>query len=186
MIMGWRGTGVLAFLVLGLGLYVWVEEVPETGPTRTADFGDTQREPNPTPHRPLLQIDPAVVTGVRVQFAGQTREVGRTGSDWAGVTPTAAIADFLAALTGLGVLGEMPSAPGDLAQYGLDAPRTVVELERRDGASPVVLRVGERNPPGTAVYVQVGASGPVALVGAVLLWEIEKAFRAMPSTPAGG
>jgi len=186
MIMGWRGTGVLALMVLGLALYVWFEPVPETDPTRSADFSDEPRQPNPTPHRPLLQIDPALVTRVRVQFAGQTREVRRTGGDWAGVTPTAAIADFLAALGGLGVLGEIPATPGELAQYGLEAPRTVVELDRQAGPSPVVLRVGERNPPGTGVYVQTGTGGPVILVGAILVWEIEKAFRAMAPIPGGG
>jgi hypothetical protein len=181
--MGWRGTGVLALLVVGLAVYVWFEEVPETVPTRSADFGDRQHDPNPTPSRRLLEIDPAVVTGIRVQFAGEARHARRTGSAWVGVTPPAAIADFLGALAGLGVLGEMSSAPDTLAQYGLDAPRMIVELEPQDGGTPIVLRVGERNPPGTAVYVQLGESGPVVLVGALLAWEVEKAFRAMPPAP---
>lgn len=68
--------------------------------------------------------------------------------------------------------------PSDtLREHGLDPPRGSVELQRRD-QPPLLILIGARNPPATGVYVRVGADGPAALTGALLLWDLEKVQRA--------
>jgi Domain of unknown function (DUF4340) len=76
--------------------------------------------------------------------------------------------ETLAGLTRLVVIDE----PGTrLEDFGLAPPRAMVTI--RDGRG-FVFAIGDRNPPLTALYVQVLPSTNIELVGSVLLWEFDK------------
>jgi hypothetical protein len=90
--------------------------------------------------------------------------------------------DLLVNLLDLSEIMTADVAKQDLADHGLDPPQAIVDLERT-GGDTISVRIGNRNPPATAVYVQVGPSDHVTLTGALILWEIEKAIDA--AAPAG-
>lgn len=76
--------------------------------------------------------------------------------------------ETLAGLTRLVVIDE----PGtDLKDFGFVPPRAVVTIRDGRGFS---FAIGDRNPPLTALYVQVLPSTNIELVGSVLLWEFDK------------
>jgi hypothetical protein len=79
-------------------------------------------------------------------------------------------------MTEMGRVMEFPSDAGTLKDYGLDSPRSVLELSLDQG-SPLVLEVGNQNPAGTGVYVRVNRDGPIILGGALVLWELDKLLK---------
>ena len=182
--MGWRGTATLFLLTVVVGVYLWFEDAP---PKQTEDPTTLLGEPRevaPTPplHR-LFDFQPAAVVAIQLERAGTTRHTERTGETWNGVADPRSINDFLANIVDLGALAEIPAAPEDLKDYGLAPPRTVLQLSLRDRSGPLVVQVGDRNPATTGVYVRIGDSGPVLLAGALVAWEVDKAFKAL--APAG-
>lgn len=86
--------------------------------------------------------------------------------------------DTLAGLTRLVVIDE-PDL--NLAEFGLAPPRARVTL-RDGGDRTITLALGDRNPPLTALYVQVLPGTNIVLAGAVLLWEFDK-LVALSKTP---
>lgn len=85
--------------------------------------------------------------------------------------------ETLAGLTRLVVIDE----PGTvLKDFGLDPPRAMVTI--RDGRG-FVFAIGDRNPPLTALYVQVLPSTNIELVGSVLLWEFDKLVALTKTLP---
>jgi hypothetical protein len=68
----------------------------------------------------------------------------------------------------------------DVADYGLDAGAATLSVSA-GGIDALRLRIGDRNPAWTGVYVQSSESDEVVVVGALLHWELEK-LRAM-ATP---
>jgi hypothetical protein len=64
-----------------------------------------------------------------------------------------------------------------LADYGLDSPRSVLELSLAAQSNPLVLEVGNQNPATTGIYARVDRDGPVLLAGSLLSWEIDKLLR---------
>ncbi len=181
--MGWRGTIVLAVLVVIFTAYLW-HEGPPAHDERPAFEEITPRTPT-TPMRHLVEIDPAEVVGVEVDSHGETRSAQRIDSGWQGAANPNAITDMLQNLAQLGVLMDIPSNPGELQDYGLERPHSELRLQLRNASTPLVLQIGDRNPATTGVYVRLGKSGPVVLAGALAAWEIEKAFNALRSNRAG-
>jgi hypothetical protein len=59
----------------------------------------------------------------------------------------------------------------DLAAFGLAPPRATITV--RDGGETKIA-LGDRNPPLTAVYVQVLPAPDVVLVGSIVKWEVDK------------
>jgi hypothetical protein len=85
--------------------------------------------------------------------------------------------ETLANLTRLVVIDD----PGiDLKDFGLAPPRAVVSV--RDGTTRT-FTIGDRNPPLTALYVQVLPSTNIELVGSVLLWEFDKLVALTKTLP---
>jgi len=83
--------------------------------------------------------------------------------------PTAAVpSDLIAAL--VANLSQLPDVEvvaetaADLGQFGLDPPASQLILTPAGGA-PIAVRLGTRNPSGTAVYAQRGADPRVFLIG---------------------
>jgi len=175
--MGWRSTAALAATAVVLGIYLWFEKPPGTGAPRSADMlGEPRRQPT-APVQPLLKFTPAEVTGIRLEHGGRTVEAERRGGGWRNTEPPGAIDDFLHNLEQLAILSEIPATAGDLKDFGLLPAQSILQLRVGD-RKPLVLQIGDRNPATTGVYVRVG-DGPVVLAGALVEWEIEKAFRAL-------
>lgn len=179
MTVGWRGTIVLAVLVVIFAAYLWHEGPPAHDERPTLEEGAPS--PPTTPMRHLVEIDPGDVVGVEVDSNGETRSTQRTDSGWTGAANPNAITDLLQNLTQLGVLMDIPSGPGELQDYGLEPPHGELRLQLRNASTPLVLQIGDRNPATTGVYVRLGKSGPVVLAGALAAWEIEKTFNALRS-----
>jgi hypothetical protein len=178
--MGWRGTGVLALCVGLAGVLLWFE-----GPARqetasralTFAAGVAPEPTAPTPR--LLDFLPSEVVAVELEHGGLTRTAHRDGDTWEGTNASSVVNDFLHNISGLGVLAEIPAAPADLKDYGLEPPQSVLVLQLRDRAQPLVLQIGDRNPATTGVYVRIGDNGPVVLAGALVTWEFDKAFNGL-------
>jgi hypothetical protein len=98
------------------------------------------------------------------------------GAAWNRPEPLAALIDTLGRLRPLRTIRSGPAALDD---YGLDPPRQRVALHLEDSA-PLTLWLGARNPAGTAVYARASpaAASETVLIGAAVLWEVEKVLRA--------
>ena len=175
-----RGTLVLALLVILVGAVVWFEEAPPEGPGRSTEtlLGEPKSiDPKAVHH--LLDFAPGDVVKVQLEHDGVTRTSERTDTGWTSASNPGAITDFLQNLAQLGVVMDIPAGATELRDYGLDPPQSVVRLQTRAQPKPLVLQIGDRNPSVTGAYVRVGESGPTLLAGALVVWEFEKAFRAL-------
>ena len=179
--MGARGTLALALLIVIVGAVVWFEEAPPEAPGRSTEtlLGEPKAVDPNQPVRHLLDFNPADVVKVQLEHAGVTRMTERSVNGWTATSNPNAINDFLANLAQLGVLMDIPAGATELRDYGLDPPQSVVQLQTRGQPKPLVLQIGDRNPSVTGAYVRVGESGPTLLAGALIVWEFEKAFRAL-------
>jgi hypothetical protein len=179
-----RKTALLALLVAVVGGYVWFEEVPSPEPPRAPDLLGEPRVVAPTETvKRFFNLVPADVTAIQVQYRGERRSAKRVGTTWEGVVPPGAIDDFLNTIDTLGIVMEISEEPKDFVEFGLQPPTSVVALFVERSKEPLLLVLGDRNPATTGVYVRIGEHGPVVLAGALLAWEVEKAFRALPVGP---
>ena len=133
-----------------------------------------EREPAGEPvaqaaHAPFISISESQVQSIEVRRRDGIVRCRRIDGRWLVVEPagSAAPSDLVAGL--IGTLTELPDVevvhhPTDLAQYGLDAPVSQLTLAPMTGAS-IIVRLGNRNPSGTAVYAQRSLSSSVYLVG---------------------
>jgi len=182
MSVGWRGTLVLAVLVIAAGVYVWFENAggrPDLS-AGAPPVGVPTREPTHA-FDPVLTVAPADISRVTLQRDGEQRVSQRQNARWTGVSPADAVDEFLANLTQLGVLATIPAGDTELGDYGLAPPHAVVELSRADGRA-TTLQIGDRNPATTGVYVRRDG-GKVMLAGALLDWEVDKLFKALSGPP---
>ena len=173
-----RGTLVLALLVAVSGLYLWFDVVR---PAEPATPDPASKAPGlATPGaEPLLALVPEQVTSVRLRQGATTREAQRRTGRWSPDRANGLLDDFLRSLAGLPVLHEIPAAGGDLGDYGLAPPHGTIELRTADGTDVEVLEVGDRNPPGSAVYVRLVNRGRVVLAGALVRHDFDRTFAAL-------
>ncbi len=175
-----RATLVLALLVVVIGAYLWLEEAPpDAGRSPEALFGQPRAADPNQPVRHILDFQPADVVAIRLERNGTTRHTERSGDTWSNAANAAAINDFLKNLAQLTVVMDIPADAGDLEHYGLQPPRSVLQLQISGRPTPLVLQIGDRNPSVTGVYVRPGENAPVVLAGALVAWEFDKAFRAL-------
>ena len=78
--------------------------------------------------------------------------------------PSDLIAAFTTALVGAEEIGRMGEGDADAAAFGLDERAGRVEIVPQRG-EPVVVTIGETNPPGTAVYARRLGAPEVVLIG---------------------
>jgi Domain of unknown function (DUF4340) len=178
--MGARGTVILAFLIVLVGAAVWFEEVPKASPPSTDTLLGEPRVVDPNrPIRHLLDFEPVDIVAIELQRDGTTRTTTRSATTWSGSSKPGAINDFLQNLSDLQIVMDIPAGETDLRDYGLEPPVAVLRLQPRAQSQPLVLQIGNRNPSVTGVYVRIGNDGPVVLGGALVIWEFDKAFRAL-------
>jgi hypothetical protein len=181
--MGWRGTLVLLAIVLGAAVYLYrdVNAGRSDGSWR-AIFEEPQETPPGEQITHLLAFDPARVTAITVHHGAHQWHAERTADGWSGAGRATDVDDFLHDLGELAEIMAIEIGPDTLRDHGLEPPQGSIALTRDDGP-PLLLLIGDRNPPATGVYVRVGTTGPVVLTGALLLWDLEKFERAF-ATPA--
>jgi hypothetical protein len=181
-----RGRGTL-LLVAGLLLAAGWLYYDVTGGQPGASWRTIFEEPAPPlpagDLKRLFSFNASDVTAIRVQRAGRTLELRRGADGWSGVPRQSDADDFLAGVAELAEIIPIDATADGLAALGLAPPQGSIELTRRD-APPLLLQIGDRNPPATGVYARVGSDGPVVLTGALLLWNIDKLERAMQQAPA--
>ena len=173
--MGGRGTLVLVILVLiAGGVFLLSPTPPEELPSGTL-LGEP-RYLRDTPSPRLLDFAPADVAKITLGYRDEVITVARQGDSWRGAADPRNLNDFLESLERATVISsiEEENPPGD---FGLDTPARRILLETQQGGS-LVLLIGDRNPPGTSVYVRAN-DGPVSIAGALVMWEFDKAFAAM-------
>jgi hypothetical protein len=176
---GWRGTLLLLAGAAGAAFLLYRDvNAGRRDPSWRAIFEEPRETPPADLITHLLAFDPAHVTAISVRRGTQQLRVERTPDGWSGAGRASDMDDFLHDLGELAVILPIDMGPDTLRDHGLDPPQAAIELTRA-GAPPLVLLVGARNPPATGVYVRVGTDGPVALTGALLLWDLEKFERAL-------
>jgi hypothetical protein len=181
---GWRGTLVLALALSAAGFALYREIAADKRELswQSVIEGRSDAPPGEQITR-LLSFDPATVTAVTLRRGDQTWRTERRDGGWNGVAQPGAIDDFLTNLLDLAEIMPIDVPPDELAAQGLAPPEGIIELQRRD-QPPLILYLGRHNPPATAVYAQLGAGGRVVLTGALALWELDKAIRALSPTAA--
>ena len=176
-----RGRGTLLLVVALLAAAAWLYR-DVTGGHPEASWRTIFAAPAPplpaADLKRLLAFDPAEVTAITLRRGDRTLRSERTADGWSGVQRPGDIDDFLVGLTELAEIIPIDVGEDALAAHGLAPPAGSIELTRH-AAPPLVLLIGARNPPATGVYAQLGPGGPVVLTGALLLWNVDKAERAM-------
>ena len=170
----------MALVAAALGVAVVVIVLPGLAPPALTPAGE-----------PLVVLDPATVHQIDVvPRDGSSYSFRRENGAWFLVrgeerleVPSDRLDGFVKSAATLTRLVVMSEPEMNLAEFGLDPPRARVTLR---GGNEVTLALGDRNPPLTALYVQVLPKANIVLVGAVLLWEFDKLVvlsKAQPVEP---
>lgn len=102
---------------------------------------------------------------------GQWRLIGTGGGE---PIPDDRVVELLDAVAAARVVVDFEGGAGERrAELGLEDPAGELTLHRIN-AEPVKILLGDRNPTLTGLYVQVFPGGRLAMVGSVLLWEVDK------------
>ena len=163
-----RRVAIMAAIAAALGVVVLLTVVPglrAVAPKRTGE--------------PVVVFDPKGIRQVEVTPRdGSPYSFARKGGGWVMVGPAGEVEvpsdrldGFLETLAGLTRLVVIDEPDLSRAQFGLDPPRAVVTMR---GDQEIAIAIGDRNPPLTALYVQLLPRTNIVLVGAVLLWEFDK------------
>lgn len=141
-----------------------------------------------TPEIAVLQLNPGDVSAVVVREAGgKQARVERSGSSWNVAAPkaspgdTTGISGVVDALAKLTATQTITPASQDLAPYGLSRPRIVQLL--KGNTTLAELRIGDKNPNGSATYVQRSGSPAIYLVTAPELDSATQWLTAPPLQP---
>lgn len=167
-----RIAAMVFALVCLVALVLWSERRPAAPPGAPGAAAPEAGGPA------LLSFRPASVRAIRLQDGALSLQVQRTADGWAHAARPSQLDQFLAELAALPAGKEIAGAGARSDQYGLAGAARRVELLRDDGP-PIEIRIGEQNPARTGVYVQLGPRGRITLVGALLVWEFEKALAAV-------
>lgn len=170
---------LLATVALGLGVIALFTVLPGLAPPLPERGGER-----------LLDLDPKLVRHIDVlprdgapySFSRRDRTWTMSAQGREVEVPSDRLDGFLETLAGLTrlVVIDEPGVSLSPADFGLEPPRAVVTL--RDGRVRSVA-LGDRNPPLTALYVQVWPETNIVLVGSVLLWEFDKLVALSKSPP---
>ncbi len=172
--MGRRGTLVLALLVAVSGAYLWFDVAHHAEPAASNAPGLA------TPGaEAILALVPEQVTIVRLRQGATTHEAQRGNGGWNPDRANGPLDSFLRSLAELPILTDIPAASSALGEYGLAPPHGTIELWTPNRPEAVVVEVGDRNPPGSAVYVRLADRGRVVLAGSLVRDDFDRTFAAL-------
>lgn len=178
--MTWRSTAAYWMLfVLLCGYYATVEQRPE--PPSEAKLA----------RKKVADVYTEDVKALVMRGQGKEIRCERRDKRWVAVKPegTKAAPDLIAALienlTEKQQAEEMDAAPKpeDIKAYGLTDAATEIDLELADGKT-VVIKLGGRNPPQTAIYAQSSLTPRVLLVGLNVQYYTDLLYEAAAKTAA--
>jgi len=133
---------------------------------------------------PLLNVEANRIDAVELRRDDRIVRCRRVDGRWQVTAPAggSAPADLIAALvtniTELPDVDVVAENGTDLAQFGLDKPATEMTLTP-GGGTPISVRLGNRNPSGTAVYAQRSGSDRVYLIGLNVRYYEDLLFEAV-------
>jgi Domain of unknown function (DUF4340) len=174
--MKFRTTLILLIVLAALGGYVLWSGRQKSDTSATTGATTT----------PVLQLDPAGVRAVEVRGEGKQVRVERDASGWQVNAPKPGPADALrvteviSGLAKLNATQTITPTGQNLAPYGLDKPAYEVRLE---GGTPETLRLGAKNPDGSATYVQRASAPTIYLVKDPLIDTVERWVGDPPVQP---
>lgn len=162
-----RRIAVLAAVAALLGAIVVVTVLPHA-------FAPPARKGEPFLRfapKSVRRVDVVPREGAPYSFARKNGGWTMSGAGGETEVPADRLDGFLETLAGLTRLVVIDGPGESPADFGLAPPRAVVTLH---GDTDLAIAIGDRNPPLTALYVQVLPRTNIVLVGAVLLWEFDK------------
>ena len=157
--MTWRRAAIYWACFLGLAAYYFVAE---RAPAVRAAAHLTRA--------PFLNIPDEQVEALEIQRGDLLIRCRKVDGHWQVSEPVGSnassdlITGLVSNLTQMPDVEVVSEATAELAQYGLAPPLSQITL-RLDGGKRVTVRVGTRNPAGTAVYAQRSDSPQVFLIG---------------------
>jgi hypothetical protein len=137
---------------------------------------------------PFLTVPEEQITAVQVQRGARVVRCRRVAGRWKVVdppdssVPSDLIAGLITNFTQLPDVEVVADHPADLAQFGLDPPVSQLVLTPVSGA-PITVRLGNRNPAGTALYAQRGAGARVFLIGLNVSYYEDLLFEGVHGAP---
>ncbi len=171
--MTWRRALAYWACFLLLGAY-WVVVLRE--PSRAA--------PAHLTHAPFLSLAEKDIDGMELRRGAKAIRCHRVEGRWqvveppGGAVPSDLVTALVANLTQLPEVEVVDEGGGDVAQFGLEPP--VSQITLNVSGKPVSLRLGSRNPSGTAVYAQRDDSKRVFLIGLNVRYYEDLVFAAAP------
>jgi hypothetical protein len=154
--------GTLALVAVAALLVAYLLLVPPPAPPQLPEV--------------LLSVPAESVDEVAIVWPDGQLRARRTDGGWRSdgsvLLPPDTVSDLLETFSTLRTMERLPGSDA-MADYGLDAGATTL-VASAAGAVVLSLRVGNRNPAWTTVYVQRSGSNDVVVVGALLHWELEK------------
>jgi hypothetical protein len=173
--MTWRRAALYWCCFLGLGIYYAVFERPPAPPGAA-----------PAPRAAFLTMSEDQIQTFEARRGDEVVRCRRHDGRWQVVHPPGAKvpSDLIAAL--ISTVNDLPEVevvadrPHDLAPFGLATPTAQLMLTPAAGA-PVTVRLGSRNPAGTAVYAQRSTSPHVFLIGVNARYYADLLFASVQS-----
>ncbi|MFN8628061.1 MAG: DUF4340 domain-containing protein [Candidatus Binatia bacterium] len=157
--MTWRRVALYWCCFLALGAYFALFERTPAPPLAA-----------PVSRAAFLTIDEGQIQSVEARRGDTVVRCRRVDGRWQVEQPTGTVipSDLVASL--IATVIELPEVevvaehPHALAPFGLDPPAVQLALTPAVG-TPVTVRLGQRNPAGTAVYAQRSTGAGVFLIG---------------------
>ena len=171
--MRWGRLAVLYLVLAALATEYWLIERPRAPQSDEAP-----------PRTRFLTLEPGAVREVRLLRDGRLVVGRRRAESWEVVEPRGAsippglIAAFTSALAGAEEIAHVAGADADPVAFGLTTAAVRVELVPETGEA-VVVRMGETNPAGTAIYAQRVGARDVILIGRQVRYYEDLIFQAL-------
>jgi hypothetical protein len=181
--MGVRFTVITAVLVVLVAILYYLDRTPPPPPRRVGLPAPRTPQPPAPSGTPLVVADPASISRIRIQFDGRERTTQRTETGWTGTDRPELVEEFVRDLTRLGPLETIDVPPEGRAEFGLAPPRGRIELFPTNTTTPIVIEIGNLNPPGTGLYVRRPPEPEVLLIGSLIHWELQRTLGVLHASP---
>jgi hypothetical protein len=160
---GFRSTLILLAVLLGLLGYIYFYEMKRPAPSQEA------------PKQKVFTVEADTINELEVTSSAGDRTVMRkTGTAWSLVEPLQTKADETEAtgivtnLASMEIQRVVDEAPGDLAPFGLAAPKTAVAFKAVGQKDQRRLLIGDKTATGGELYAKLPSEKRVFLVSAFL------------------
>ena len=146
-------------------------------------FTRSQAEPgkDAKPKEKVLALDKAKVKELRLENSqGEAIRLVKENGAWRVASPFTAPADsgevdsLVSSVEALESDELIAESPGDLKEFGLDSPRTVVSLLQEGASEPLKLLLGDKTPDGGSVYAKLPSQPRIFTIPAYLQSSLEK------------